>query len=83
MKRQFSTSLDVTARARNSCLKTHKMRIEIQFCELKIWAIEKSCEFNNLPVATGITNSNLGLKASRTQQFASSNYNHSQKFASC
>ena len=33
-------------RARNSCLQTRKMRAEIQFCELKIWALEKSCEFN-------------------------------------
>ena len=27
------------------------MRVEIQFCELKILALEKSCEFKNLPVA--------------------------------
>ena len=30
---------------------TRKMRVKIQFCELKILALEKSCEFNNLPVA--------------------------------
>ena len=34
------------SRARNSCLQTRKMRVEIQFCELKIWALEKSCEFD-------------------------------------
>ena len=39
-------SLKVLCRARNSCLQTRKMRAEIQFCELKIWALEKSCEFN-------------------------------------
>ena len=33
-------------RARNSCLQTRKMRVEIQFCELKTLALEKSCEFN-------------------------------------
>ena len=68
-------------RALNSCLQTRKMRVEIQFYELKIWVLEKSCEFNNLPVANTI--SYLGLKASRTQQFVRSNYNHSQKFVSC
>ena len=41
------------ARARNSHLQTRKMRVEIQFCELKILALEKSCEFNNLPEANG------------------------------
>ena len=33
-------------RARNSRLQTHKMRVEIQVCELKIYALEKSCEFD-------------------------------------
>ena len=33
-------------RAQNSCLQTRKMRVEIQFCELKIKALEKSCEFD-------------------------------------
>ena len=27
-------------------LANSKMRVEIQFCKLKIWALEKSCEFN-------------------------------------
>ena len=58
-------------RARNSCLQSCKMWVEIQFYELQIWVLEKSCEFNNLPVAN--TKSYLGLKVSRTQQFASSN----------
>ena len=47
-------------RARNSHLQTRKIRVEIQFCELKILALEKSCEFNNLPVAN--TKSYLSLK---------------------
>ena len=47
-------------RARNLRLQTRKMRVKIQFCELKILALEKSCEFNNLPVAN--TKSYLGLK---------------------
>ena len=51
---------NTTGRARNSHLQTRKMRVEIQFCELKILALVKSCEFNNLPVAN--TKSYLGLK---------------------
>ena len=43
--------MDGHHRARNSHLQTRKMRVEIQFCELKILALEKTCEFNNLPVA--------------------------------
>ena len=41
-------------RGRKSCLQTRKMRVEIQFYELKIWVLEKSCEFNNLPVANTV-----------------------------
>ena len=53
-------TIKAKGRARNSHLQTRKMRVEIQFCELKILALEKSCEFNNLTVAN--TKSYLSLK---------------------
>ena len=43
---KYSTHFNYSFRARNSCLQTRKMRAEIQFCELKILALEKSCELN-------------------------------------
>ena len=46
-------------RARNSCLQTRKMRVDIQFCELKIKALEKSCEFD---ISSQLPNPDLGLK---------------------